>query len=151
MTSSLQHSADDLVDALTALWNAEVQRRREIAQRTGLSANDERALERIVDASRAGDGVSPKALAAAIGITSASITVLIDRLERRGLVTREVSPSDRRGLLLHPTPEGLALIESARGPGTDFIAVLEQMDAAERESCIRFLHRLGSAIGQGGH
>ncbi|QJU53454.1 MarR family transcriptional regulator [Herbiconiux sp. KACC 21604] len=147
MNSSLQHSADDLVDALTELWNAEVQRRREITERTGLSANDEQALEHIVDASRAGEGVSPKSLAAGIGITSASITVLIDRLERRGLVTRAVSPSDRRALSLHPTQEGASLVESARGPGTDFVGVLKRMGEAERESGIRFLHALSSAIG----
>jgi DNA-binding MarR family transcriptional regulator len=38
------------------------------------------------------------------------ITRLLDRLERKGLVTRQRCPGDRRQVLCHITPGGLALL-----------------------------------------
>lgn len=48
--------------------------------------------------------VAPGALAAALGLTSGSVTALIDRLEGKGLVSRARSSTDRRGLLVAATP-----------------------------------------------
>ncbi|MGR0319500.1 MarR family winged helix-turn-helix transcriptional regulator [Agromyces sp. ZXT2-3] len=54
---------------------------------------------------REGEGrsVSPKDLAAHLGISSASTTVLIDRLVRSGHVERRPHPTDRRALVIAPT------------------------------------------------
>ena len=43
---------------------------------------------------------TPGGLAAATGLTSASITTAVDRLEARGFVRRERDPQDRRKVLL---------------------------------------------------
>lgn len=78
----------------------------------GVRDNDLRALEYVVDAHSAGRSVSPKDLAASLGLTSASITALLDRLERAGHVSRITSPFDRRGLFIEPSADTAAVIQS---------------------------------------
>src|ERR1700686_820408 len=41
-----------------------------------------------------------------IELTSGAITIAVDRLESRGLVTREAHPSDRRPRIVRLTPRG---------------------------------------------
>src|SRR6266481_4818688 len=43
-----------------------------------------------------------------VELTSGAITTAVDRLESRGLVTRESHPSDRRARIVRLTPEGKA-------------------------------------------
>jgi DNA-binding MarR family transcriptional regulator len=47
-----------------------------------------------------------KALAGAMGVTTANMPGLIDRLEADGLVTRTRNPDDRREILVQATPKG---------------------------------------------
>ena len=47
-------------------------------------------------------------LAKAVGISPGSATVMIDRLEAVGHVTREPNPNDRRGVLVSPNPKSVA-------------------------------------------
>ncbi len=49
-------------------------------------------------------------LAAALGVTPANITGIIDRLVEHGLVSRTEDPQDRRMALLQVTPKGQALL-----------------------------------------
>ena len=58
----------------------------------GISDTDARALLYIVG----NPGTRPTALREYLGITSAGVTTLIDRLVERGLVRRDVDPDDRR-------------------------------------------------------
>lgn len=58
----------------------------------GISDTDARALLFIVG----NPGTRPTALREYLGITSAGVTTLIDRLVERGLVRRDVDPADRR-------------------------------------------------------
>lgn len=45
----------------------------------------------------------------------ATITGVVDRLEARGLIRREIDPGNRRARLLFPTPDGLALVDRTLG------------------------------------
>ncbi|WP_374315006.1 MarR family winged helix-turn-helix transcriptional regulator [Microbacterium sp.] len=58
----------------------------------GLGDGDARALLHIA----AHPGIRPTQLREHLGITSAGVTALIDRLVDRGIVRRDVDPSDRR-------------------------------------------------------
>lgn len=49
--------------------------------------------------------VSPTGIANGLRLTSGSVTMLLDRLESRGLVRRRHSPTDRRALLVEATPD----------------------------------------------
>lgn len=49
------------------------------------------------------------------GIKQSTFTSLLDRLEERGLVRREVNPDDRRSFLIHVTDEGRELADRING------------------------------------
>lgn len=68
----------------------------EAAGRLGVGRNDWRALRILVE----NGPQAPRALGAALGLTSGSVTTLIDRLEARGLVRRDRDPADRRALIV---------------------------------------------------
>ena len=70
----------------------------------GLSAGEINAL-----ACFAGrDAVSVRELVAATAQRPSTLTGVLDRLERRGLVERGANPQDRRSVLIRLTPEGRA-------------------------------------------
>ena len=57
--------------------------------------------------------LTPTQLYKALMITSGAMTNRIDRLERRGLITRLDDPDDRRGVLVCLSEEGRALLDDA--------------------------------------
>jgi DNA-binding MarR family transcriptional regulator len=68
------------------------------AAKLAISRNDLRCLHLLENGP-----VSPSAIAHALGLTSGSVTILLDRLEARELVRRKPSPTDRRALLIEAT------------------------------------------------
>ncbi len=78
-------------------------------------------------------------------LTSGSITVAVDRLERKGLVERRAHGTDRRARIVHLTKDGRKLITRAY---TQHAADLEQLVSAsltpkERTTLIRLLKKIG--------
>ena len=78
-------------------------------------------------------------------LTSGSITVAIDRLEKKGLVERRAHGTDRRARIIHLTNEGRKLITRAY---TQHAADLERLVSAslttkERAALIRLLKKIG--------
>ena len=68
------------------------------------------------------------------------ITRLLDRLERKGLVSRERCMSDRRQVLCAITPAGRALLEALDGPiGKADDEALGGISAADLKTLIRIL------------
>jgi DNA-binding MarR family transcriptional regulator len=53
-------------------------------------------------------------LAAALAVTPTNTTGIVDRLLKRGLITRTESPDDRRVLVLRTTPQGDKLVAELR-------------------------------------
>lgn len=58
-------------------------------------------------------GLTGGKLAAALAVTPSNITMWIDRLDQRGLVTRGANSADRRSLHIHATPAGAELVRQA--------------------------------------
>jgi MarR family 2-MHQ and catechol resistance regulon transcriptional repressor len=78
-------------------------------------------------------------------LTSGSITVAVDRLEKRRLVERRAHGTDRRARIVHLTKEGLKLITHAYA---QHAADLEQLMSAsltttERATLISLLKKIG--------
>lgn len=67
-----------------------------------LSPSEINALANLAD----GRSRTVSALGAAVGTRPATLTGILDRLERRGLVTRGAKPRDRRAVLIELTPAG---------------------------------------------
>ncbi|WP_317968781.1 MarR family transcriptional regulator [Paenibacillus sp. CCS19] len=73
-------------------------------------------------------------LAQHLGLDKSSITGLIDRAERRGLVERVVSPYDKRGFLVRVTSHGRQLIEEGAAQiEQQLTKMAEVLTEAERE------------------
>ncbi len=68
-----------------------------------------------------GDGVprTVSGLGAAIGARPTTLTGVLDRLERRGLITRGTQPGDRRAVLIELTTDGAATAATVRAAMTD--------------------------------
>jgi DNA-binding MarR family transcriptional regulator len=64
---------------------------------------------------------TPSQLGAAVGIRPTTLTSVLDRLERRGLLSRAVRAGDRRSVLLTLTPDG----EVAAAAVREALATLE--------------------------
>ncbi len=85
-------------------------------------------------------------IGAKMHLTSGTMTVAIDRLEKRGLVERRDSATDRRTRVVHLTPEGRRVIvpafEQHRASMNQLGDVLSEK---ERAQAIRILKKLGRA------
>lgn len=85
-------------------------------------------------------GIDQKTLAATIGYDTSTIAGVIDRLEARGLILRQVSPADRRARLLTLTDQGLHLLAAVVPPMLRAQErLLEPLDTAERKEFMRLM------------
>ncbi|MER7132504.1 MarR family winged helix-turn-helix transcriptional regulator [Streptosporangium saharense] len=78
----------------------------------GVNRTDLRCLEILA---REGS-VTPSVLGAGLGLTTGSVTAMLDRLERVGHLTRSPDPGDRRKVVVRATPEVLARVAELYGP-----------------------------------
>jgi MarR family transcriptional regulator, 2-MHQ and catechol-resistance regulon repressor len=80
-------------------------------------------------------------------LTSGSITVAVDRLERKGLVERRAHAGDRRARIVHLTKEGKRLIKRAYAEHAADMErlVSASLTTAERKTLIRLLKKIGYA------
>jgi DNA-binding MarR family transcriptional regulator len=74
-----------------------------------LSLRQYRMLERLADRPH-----RTTELATSSGVTQPTASAAVGSLEGRGLVRRAPDPEDRRATLIHVTPEGAAVLASAR-------------------------------------
>jgi MarR family transcriptional regulator, lower aerobic nicotinate degradation pathway regulator len=82
-------------------------------------------------------------LATLLGLDKSSATGLVDRAERRDLVRRVASSTDRRVVLVELTAGGRALVaEVSGGFGADVASLLERLSAPDRVSLSRLVSRL---------
>ena len=78
------------------------------AQQHSLGRTDVRAIVAIMDAARTGSALTAGALGSAVDLSSASVTALVDRLERAGHVHRVRDPEDRRRVVLEISDSAMA-------------------------------------------
>jgi DNA-binding MarR family transcriptional regulator len=92
------------------------------------------------------DAMSVTDLAGHMGVTVATMSLAIDRLERRGYVRRDRDPRDRRRVLLRVTPAGVRLREakSVLDP-VRVEQVLAHLSPADRDAALRGLDLLARA------
>jgi MarR family transcriptional regulator, lower aerobic nicotinate degradation pathway regulator len=82
-------------------------------------------------------------LAKLLGLEKSSVTGLVDRAERRGLVARGASSADGRAVLVSLTRDGRSLVSAV---ASDFYgeisALLRHLPARDRETLSRLVSRL---------
>jgi DNA-binding MarR family transcriptional regulator len=90
--------------------------------------------------------LSPSALARHAGLHPATMTGIIDRLERGGWVTRERDPSDRRAVVIRTLPErGAELFRLYGGMNRSMDQICAGYTGAELELLADFVRRTATA------
>lgn len=90
---------------------------------------------------------SPKLLAAAVHLSQATVTGIVQRLERGSLVVRQPCPDDRRSVLITITPHGLSLLETSPSLLQDqFRESLASLESWERSQILATLQRIAALM-----
>ena len=95
----------------------------------------------------AGQPLSPTAIAERLIVTTASVTSLLDTLERRGLVERQPDPTDRRRLLIVITQDGKAIVDQFLPEVVALqTAALATLTEAQRQQLVELLDKVGANL-----
>ena len=90
--------------------------------------------------------LAPSALARRAGLHPATITGILDRLERAGWVARDRDPSDRRAVLIRPLPDrGAELFRLYAGMNRSMDELCQGYSDEELELLAGFLRRTTDA------
>jgi DNA-binding MarR family transcriptional regulator len=110
----------------------------------GVNRTDGRCLDVIQQAGR----ISAGELAERAGLTSGSVTAVVDRLEEKGYVRRVADPEDRRRVLLELTELMERRAWELWGPlARRGVPRLERLTAGELELLIRYM-RFGAELNE---
>ncbi|MFD4559599.1 MarR family winged helix-turn-helix transcriptional regulator [Streptomyces sp. NPDC058469] len=85
---------------------------RELARLMGVNETDLRCLEILL----AVEETTPRELSRQLGLTTGSVTTMLDRLEKLAYLTRTPHPGDRRKTLIRITPEAARRAYGLIGP-----------------------------------
>jgi DNA-binding MarR family transcriptional regulator len=92
--------------------------------------------------------LTPKELVRMTMVGSAAMTNRVDRLVKRGLVSREVDPENRRRTLVTLMPAGKELVDKAvQGHLANEMRLLEALDEDERARMVELLRTLLLSLG----
>ena len=112
-----------------------------------LNRTDVRALVAIMDAARRGEALTAGALGEAVDLRSASVTALVDRLERVGHVRRVRDPDDRRRVSLEMSDSAMAAGAAFFGGlQRDLVAAMAEFGDDELAVVHRFLTEMTRVI-----
>jgi DNA-binding MarR family transcriptional regulator len=136
--------AHELSWALRAVTRANAEITRELARRLGLGVNDMMALDHLLQNGPLG----PAELGHLLGMRPASATALVDRLEAAGHVERRPHPTDRRRLVVRPTPHAVReVLGEIRPLVAELDAVAGEFAPEERRAVARYLRRVTEVLG----
>ena len=92
-----------------------------------------------------------RALGGRFNVPVSTMTGLVDRMEKKGLVRRVRGRRDRRAIELEATPAGaLALKEHARGLEAVARGILEALPERDQEALITILRRVAIRVAEAG-
>lgn len=112
-----------------------------------LNETDMRALHYLIVCENRGATATPGGIATHLGISTASTTKLLDRLEKGGHIRRAPHPTDRRALAITITPETRqAAMETVGRQQAKRFYSAARLTAEERDVVIRFLSDMAKEI-----
>lgn len=93
------------------------------------------------------EGMALWEMGEAMLVSRANITGLMDRLERNGLVTREINRTDRRSLTAMLTPKAAALLEEILPELKKFNhQVMQGISDDEKQLLVQLLEKLAKGV-----
>lgn len=145
-----QHAGATSVDVLNLLRqyrDAESDMRSRTRSSMSMNETDLIALRYLLKAQREGRVVLQRDLVRLLGVTSASVTALVDRLSKSGHVTREPHPNDRRAVIVVPTVDSDNEVrETLGGMHQRMIALVDGLDENELAAVAKFLSGMVTAV-----
>ena len=96
-------SVVQILHALRQFRRSDNDMRRRMSADMDMNETDLQALQIVIAAEKTGRNVTPRDLSAALRISTASTTKLLDRLTASGHLERHPHPSDRRALVITAT------------------------------------------------
>jgi DNA-binding MarR family transcriptional regulator len=139
----LKSDVDQVVETILYLYTESRRITKQLARRadlTGPQLTVVKLLEQIGD-------LSLSELSERIRAQNSTVTGIIDRMEREGLVTRERSREDRRVVYIKLTPKGRKLAEEIPvEPMVVFKGALESLTAQEVKDLIRILTKITKRV-----
>ena len=122
----------------------------QIAERSvaeaGLGLSDFAALEALLHKGP----LTISEIQAKVLLASGSMTAAVDRLERKGLITRKTTPRDRRAKVLELTPEGKRGVEAAyQRHAAELEAAMAILNDTEKRQLLGLLKKLGLFAAEG--
>lgn len=96
-----------------------------------------------------GEPATPAALAEQAGVTRATMTGLIDTLEKDGLVVRQPDAQDRRTIHVGLTRAGRKMLDRMLPDYFQRVAdILRPLSEAERKQLVRLLQKVQAGLGE---
>jgi DNA-binding MarR family transcriptional regulator len=136
----------EVLTELRAYRAAEEAMRRRTREAMKMGENDLTALRFLLRSQREGRVVTPGDLAAHLGMKSASVTVMLDRLTKSGHLVRQSHPTDRRSLAVVATPGSDDEVRQTLGSMHHrMMAAATKLDAQQSEVVRGFLMAMAEA------
>ncbi|QDS87565.1 HTH-type transcriptional repressor NicR [Rosistilla ulvae] len=134
---------DQIVAAIRQIIRAVDLHSRQLVNGHGMTGPQLAVLQ---EAERLGP-VSPSALSRAVHLSQATVTGILQRLERRGLIQREQCVADRRSVLVQTTPVGQQLLTASPSLLQDrFRDSLSALEDWERLQILSTLQRVAALM-----
>jgi len=116
---------------------------KKLSKETGLTSPQLLVLQAVAEH----DDAMVKEVAKTINLSSATITSILDRLEKRSLVTRTRSTTDKRKVGISLTAEGTEIIKDSPTPLQEhFIARFEAMETWEQSQMLATMQRIAGMM-----
>ncbi len=145
VSAELKSDVDQILEAVIYLYTESRRVTKELARRadlTGPQLTVVKMLEQIGDMSLSG-------LSERIRAQNSTVTGIIDRMEREGLVARERSKEDRRVVFIRLTARGRELArEIPVEPMEIFRSALETLTAQETRDLMRIMTKVARRVRQ---
>ena len=136
-----------VLQALRDYREAERAMRKRTRTSMGMNETDMAALRHIMAVNGRGDRISPKDLALHLEISAASVSSMLDRLERTGYVVRAPNPSDARSVTLSCTPMTHSEVRSTLADmHAKMMAAVEGLAPEESAVIVDFLRRITTSV-----
>lgn len=140
MTSAMEEALTELGPLVQGYQSAVDDTDREAARLLGVNRTDMRCLELLLGS----PGLSPRELGERLGLTTGSVTAMLDRLERLDFLARNPHPDDGRKSVVTITEQAAHRCYDLFAPliaeGGEVLAT--RFDVAEIRLAMRFLHTL---------
>ena len=99
----------------------------------------------VLEVLRRNPGITQSKLAAAVHLDRSSVVPLLDKLEKRGLLSRQASTTDRRHNHIHLSGDGEALLDAAMLRVREHEArMTAKLTAAEKKSLMALLAKFSA-------